>query len=229
MNDTTITSLTPQTEPSAEAYTEPEEAFSAKAFDEPLFLPTCRLPKTFPPTKVMANPILLRQKIVDYFTLLQPGSHPTPPGMAMALGLNSFDAIIRIVKIEEDTPGTYPEESIDALFLARSLIEDHYINGGLRDAMPAQFLKFLLSAYFARSEKIIQETLGAKDNEISINILGVSQPLPSISAPKEAEVIECPQEAHQMPSDQLLTPDIPTVVFSSFSQHSASDAELEAL
>jgi hypothetical protein len=145
-----------------------------------------RLPRAYPPSRVMADPDQLRMKVVDYFSMLtadlEDRRHPTPPGLAMALGLRSFDALLHILQVAEEDPSTYPEESLDVLHVARTHIEDYYINNGLRETIPHAFLKFLLSAYFNRSEKTIQETLNARDNQLNINILGISAPLPVIEA-----------------------------------------------
>ena len=144
----------------------------------------------------MADPTSLRTKVVDYFSLLtedpERPKHPTPPGLAMALGLRSFDTLLRIMQQAEDDPTIYPEESLDVLHVARSYIEDHFIQYGLREAIPTQFTKFLLSAYFGRSEKILQETLNQKDNQLNINILGIGAPIPTIEATSASPVIEHP-------------------------------------
>jgi hypothetical protein len=153
----------------------------------PVNLPTLfKLPKAYPPTRVMADSVELRMKIIDYFSLIEAeNSHPTPPGLALAMGLRGFDALMYIMKEEEASPGTYPEDSMDVLHVARSHLEAYYINHGLREAIPAQFTRFLMSAYFGRSEKIIQEQMGSLDNQIHLDILGISSPLPlpSVSNP----------------------------------------------
>jgi len=163
-------------------------------------LPTLvKLPRAYPPSRVMADPNQLRMKVVDYFSMLtadpEDRRHPTPPGLAMALGLRSFDALLHIMQVAEDDPSAYPEESLDVLHVARTHIEDYYINNGLRETIPHAFLKFLLSAYFGRSEKILQETLNAKDNQLNINILGISAPLPLVEALSASQVIDQDVEA----------------------------------
>jgi hypothetical protein len=126
----------------------------------------------------MADAVQLRTSIEDYFSLLQvEGSHPTPPGLAMAIGLRGFDALMMIMKAVEDEPTSYPEDSVSVLYTARSYLEDYYLRNGLREAIPQAFTKFIMSAYFNRSEKTIQEQLNAKDNNIQISILGVSEPM----------------------------------------------------
>jgi hypothetical protein len=192
----------------------------------PTNLPTLiPLPKSYPPTKVMADANQLRLRVVDYFSLINdptnegPPRHPTPPGLAMALGLRSFDALLRIMQVAEDDPSVYPEESLEVLHVARSYLEDHYISHGLREMIPTQFLKFLLSAYFNRSEKTIQETLNAKDNQLNINILGIGAPLPLASTtapttPLEAPTIDVHPEA--LPETLTIT-------------YAATDDDLEAL
>ena len=147
----------------------------------------------------MNDPKLLRLNILDYFALLQEGYPPTPPGLAMAIGLRGFDALLRIVKEEDLEPGTYPAESMDALMIARSMIEDFYITHGLRDAIPTQFTKFLLSAFFNRSEKTIQEMVGGTDNTLEITIAGVSTTLPHLENNKffhitQESVLDGPQQ-----------------------------------
>lgn len=176
-----------------------------------LNLPTLvKLPKAYPPTRVMADPDELRMKVVDYFSMLTIDSedrrHPTPPGLAMALGLRSFDALLHIMQVAEEDPSAYPEASLDVLHVARTHIEDYYINNGLRETIPHAFLKFLLSAYFGRSEKILQETLNAKDNQLNINILGISAPLP-ITEAKEGPTIDV---EHQEATEAFtITYDVP--------------------
>lgn len=50
---------------------------------------------------------------------------------------------------------------------------DFYIQAGLREVMPREFIKFLLSSYFARSEKIASEDRKT-DNTFTVNILGAT-------------------------------------------------------
>ncbi|MGD9156936.1 MAG: hypothetical protein PVG39_00890 [Desulfobacteraceae bacterium] len=133
------------------------------------------LPRFYTPEQVMADPDRLRLKIVDYFSLLKDEDDPqlpTPPGLAMAIGLRGFDALQRIIRAEEDVPGTYMKESMACLELAGSFIEDAYIQGGLREAMPQQFVKFLLSTFFNRREKA-QVDVNA-DMVFKIEIEGIS-------------------------------------------------------
>lgn len=133
------------------------------------------IPKAFPPERVMGDSEKLRINLMDYFTLLK--AHdllPTPPGLATHIGLRGFDSLLHIMRIEEDQPGTYPKDSMDCLELAKSYIEDAYIQGGLRDAFPPQFTKFLLSAFFNRKEKTSTEI--QQDTNINFRILGLNTP-----------------------------------------------------
>lgn len=141
-----------------------------------------KLPRHFPPEKVMADPDVLRMKIEDYFYLLNEEKMlPTPAGLAMAMGLHSFDSILKVLKTAQEDESIYPEESLSVLQYAKSMIEDRYIQLGLQERIPQAFTKFLLSAYFARSERIISEQQGAVDNNFQINVLGVSSPMPAVS------------------------------------------------
>lgn len=163
-------------------------------------LPTLiNLPRAYTPERAMADPEALRLKIVDYFSLLTsqvplpdgtfpPRQHPTPPGLAMAMGLRGFDALMQIIQRAEVDPDAYPEESLNVLHVARSLIEEHYLINGIREVIPQQFCKFMLSAYFNRSEKTIQENLNARDNNLNINILGLGAPLTSVEQHKNPTI-----------------------------------------
>jgi len=89
----------------------------------------------------------------------------------MAMGFRSFDSLMRTIKAEEEAPGSYPEEAMGVLEVARTYLEDYYIQGGLRESLPKEFIKFLLSSYFSRSEKIASESL-KNDTTFTVNILG---------------------------------------------------------
>ena len=134
-----------------------------------------RLPTCYPPKTVLADPERIKESVIDYFSLCKMDEtlRPTPPGMALALGFRSFDSLMRVIKAEEEAPGSYPEESMSVLEVARSYLEDFYIQAGLREVMPKEFIKFLLSSYFARSEKIASEDRKT-DNTFTVNILGAT-------------------------------------------------------
>ena len=193
-----------------------------------------RLPKAYPPSRVMEDPVALRLRVIDYFSLLEAErSHPTPPGLAMAMGLRGFDALMRILKEVEEEPITYPEEALDVLYTARSYLEDYYIRYGLKEAIPAAFTKFLLTAFFNRSEKTIQETLNAKDNNLQINILGVSEPMildgrPQPPIPTAIEQPD-PQEVLQKPNHDTLTISYTNPPSQHLSYDTVYDSELEDL
>lgn len=137
-----------------------------------------KLPKAYAPERVMANAEELYFRIVEYFTLLGESAHPTPPGLALAMGLTGFDSLMRIIKKAEVDTQAYPKESLDVLHVARSLLEDYYLDHGLREAIPAQFTKFIMSSFFNRNEKTIQEGTGQAggNTTINVNILGISRP-----------------------------------------------------
>lgn len=139
-----------------------------------LFSNIVALPEAYSKEVVMADPKKLKMHIIDYFTLLKTEEMmPTPPGLATHIGLRGFNEIINILKIEEDQPGTYLPASLDCLELAKSYIEDAYIQGGLRDALPSQFVKFLLSAFFNRKEKTAAEI--EADTTITVHIAGLTE------------------------------------------------------
>jgi hypothetical protein len=165
------------------------------------------LPKAYTPERVMADATQLRLSIEDYFSLIQEEkSHPTPPGLAMAMGLRGFDALMQIMKTVEDDPTFYPEDSTTVLYTARSYLEDYYLRNGLRESIPQAFTKFIMSAYFNRSEKTIQEQLNTKDNNIQISILGVSEPMGTVfdSMPSAAP------SQHDLPPTYT---DVPTIEY----------------
>lgn len=132
-----------------------------------------RLPPGYPPATILADPQRVKDSVIEYFSLCQMDEtmRPTPPGLAMAMGFRSFDSLMRTIKTEEEAPGSYPEEAMVVLEVARTYLEDYYIQGGLRDSLPKEFIKFLLSSYFSRSEKIAAEA-NKSDNQFTINILG---------------------------------------------------------
>jgi len=182
-------------------------------------VPAIRLPKTFTPTAVMANPESLLNKVEVYFNerrgAAPDGSDipPTPPGLAMAMGLRGFDALLRILQEEENNPGTYPEASMDVLVKARSYIEEYYIENGLREKLPHAFIKFLMSAFFGRNEKTITESQGNAQTQISI--LGVSPdaPMPIFDVPEDLPEIEatnapCQEDdVYDVPEFRITNPD----------------------
>lgn len=132
-----------------------------------------RLPPGYPPSMILADPERVKTSVIDYFSLCQLDEtiRPTPPGLAMAMGFRSFDSMMRAMRTEEEAPGSYPDEAMAVLEVARTYLEDYYIQAGLREAMPKEFIKFLLSSYFSRSEKIASESL-KNDNTFTVNILG---------------------------------------------------------
>jgi hypothetical protein len=146
-------------------------------------------PKSFSPERVMENPEELHYRIVEYFSLLGEGAHPTPPGLALAMGLNGFNALVRIINEAEIDPKAYPEESLNVLHVARSMLEDYYLDHGLREAIPAQFTKFIMSSFFNRNEKTIQEGgaggTSVTNNTVFVSILGISRPYEIEDAPPE--------------------------------------------
>jgi hypothetical protein len=131
------------------------------------------LPRGYPPKTILSDPQRVREAVIDYFSLCQldETARPTPPGLAMAMGFKSFDSMMRAMKLEEDSPGSYPEEAMSVLEVARTYLEDFYIQGGLRESLPKEFVKFLLSSYFARSEKIAADQT-KNDTTFTVNILG---------------------------------------------------------
>lgn len=182
-------------------------------------VPAIRLPRSFTPTAVMANPESLLNKTEIYFNELRGAGEdgkdipPTPPGLAMAMGLRGFDALLFILHEEENNPGTYPEASMDVLVKARSWLESYYIENGLREKLPHAFIKFLMSAFFGRNEKTITESQGNAQTQISI--LGVSPdaPMPVFDVPEEtpqldAAAAEQPEEeAYDVPEFRITNPD----------------------
>lgn len=134
-----------------------------------------RLPTCYPPKTILADPERIKNSVIEYFSLCKMDEtlRPTPPGLAMAMGFRSFDSLMRVMKTEEEAPGSYPEESMLIVDMARSYLEDFYIQAGLREVMPKEFIRFLLSSYFARSEKIAGEDRRT-DTNFTVNIQGAT-------------------------------------------------------
>jgi hypothetical protein len=121
----------------------------------------------------MADVKKLKSNVELYFSQLKTTNDlPTPPGFALAIGLRSFNEILRIEKQEREIPGTYPEESMAILDMASSIIEDMYIKGGLKDQLHPAFTKFILSAFYRRNDKTTADE--RKDTKIYLHIEGVS-------------------------------------------------------
>jgi len=161
-----------------------------------------KLPTTFSPTRVMASPDVLRLRVTEYFSFLEDtGEPPTPPGLARARGFSNVSILSRTLATADAEPGTYLEESVDALLMACSYIEDWYVRQGLKEAIPTAFTRFLLSAYHNRSERTIQENTGGSKNDLTVSILGVSdQTRPTarlITTPEEGKQLREESERHR--------------------------------
>jgi len=204
---------------------------------EDLNLPALvKLPRHYPPSRVMSDPQRMREAVADYFSMLTEDPDnpkpPTPPGLAMALGLRGFDALLQIKRTEEADPGTYSEEAMAVLDLAAAYIEDYYLTYGLKERLPAAFTKFLLSAYFNRSEKTIQEMVNQPDNNIQVNVLGVSQPLPPSTrknAQNGPESIRRVGDAMTLPGTKSCSTDDPGEDELEFNVFDPTDEELDNL
>jgi len=108
---------------------------------------------------MMQDPDLLKLMIDLYFEArLIAEEPPTVPGLALAMGFNRVQDIVRVLQRAEDEEEfpddrkTYPEESVSYVLRALTTIEDMYISSGLRDRMPAALVKFTLGAYHGVKE-----------------------------------------------------------------------------
>lgn len=102
---------------------------------------------------VMHEPGLFGLLLQEYFSLIEmENSHPTIPGMALAVGFNRTKDISEALEKWDKNESTYPRESIMMVIRAVTKIEDHILTHGLKSTIPASIAKFTLGAYHGVQE-----------------------------------------------------------------------------
>ena len=142
---------------------------------------------------LLADANRIRQSIQVYYHQTLPQGpaalsedHPTPEGLALALGWPSFrkmrDDIERILSRDRDAY----RDCINTILAACALMQDYYLKHGLSNNINTTISKFISSAYFDTHEKSATTTTSHHTENRSITIRVESA---SPSSPEEAEEI----------------------------------------
>ncbi len=119
------------------------------------------------------------------------GNHPTPEGLALALGLSCFRELQQIFK-DEKRLNAIPEAAVREVVRGIALLQDYYLKHSLSSTINVQMVKFLSNAYFdiRETSSAVSESHNISSSENTITIKVETHKAASMDELKEMNRLE---------------------------------------
>lgn len=148
--------------------------------------------KPISPAVILADPDAVRQATTAYLHQTMPNGpstlsddHPTPEGLARALGFSSFQHMRHAIERRLADPNNaadpdFYDSTIHTILAACSDLQDYYLKHGLSSTLNTAVAKFISSAYFRVNEtkESTVTTHNTEERTITIKIASSSPTTP---------------------------------------------------